>query len=250
MHRNRNQLSPGFTTGQTRSAAGLLEILVTIAIVAILIALFLPATRSAREPARRSQCKNNLKQIGLALYNYQEEHGALPPAYTVDENGKPLHSWRTLILPYLYQKPLYDSIDLSKPWNDPANAKAYATVLPAYACPSTELPESHTTYLALVGSECSFHPTEPRTFKDFADGKSSTAWVIDASMGEAVHWMDPRDSGNQFFLNFNDKSQLSHAGGIQVLLSDGSARFVSAQVRNETRRALLTIAGGESIGEF
>ena len=75
----------------------LVEGLVVVAIIGILVALLLPAVRTAREPARRLQCANNLKQIAIALQNYESVYHALPPAYTVDTNGKPLHSWRTLI---------------------------------------------------------------------------------------------------------------------------------------------------------
>ena len=82
----------------------LVELLVVIGVIVILIGLLLPTVRAAHEPARRSQCCNNLKQIALALHNYADEHGEFPPAYTVDEQGQPLHSWRTLILPYLEQK--------------------------------------------------------------------------------------------------------------------------------------------------
>src|SRR5262245_46299640 len=82
----------------------LLELLVVVAVIGILIALLLPATRSARPAARRAQCTNNLKQIALALRSYEQDHKALPPAYTVDESGRPLHSWRTLILPHLEQR--------------------------------------------------------------------------------------------------------------------------------------------------
>ena len=114
------------------------ELLVVVGIIAFLIALLIPATRSARPAARRSQCANNLKQIALALHNYEQAHKALPPAYTVDAEGRPLHSWRTLILPYMEQEPLYRTIDLSKPWDDPANAKALETVVPVYRCPEAE----------------------------------------------------------------------------------------------------------------
>ena len=64
--------------------------------------------------------------------NYEQAYNALPPAYTVDANGRPLHSWRTLILPYLEQESLYQTIDLSKPWNDPANARAVETAFPSF----------------------------------------------------------------------------------------------------------------------
>ena len=87
----------------------------------ILVALLLPAVSAAREAARRTQCMNHLKQVALALHNYHDVFQAFPPAYTVDEDGKPLHSWRTLILPYLEQAALYEQIDLSKPWDAPEN---------------------------------------------------------------------------------------------------------------------------------
>ncbi|MEL7264459.1 MAG: DUF1559 domain-containing protein [Planctomycetota bacterium] len=67
-------------------------------------------------------CSNNVKQIGLGLANYHASWNSFPPAYTVDANGNRLHSWRTLILPYVEQQPLYDRIDLTKPWDDPAHA--------------------------------------------------------------------------------------------------------------------------------
>src|SRR5204863_3233790 len=97
----------GGTPPQRRSGCGTLFTLFTIlGIGAVLIALLLPPVSRGREGARRSQCKNNLKQIALALRQYEAEYHALPPAYTVDADGKPLHSWRTLILPYLDQVPL------------------------------------------------------------------------------------------------------------------------------------------------
>src|SRR5262249_32690557 len=105
------------------------KLLLGVATIAVMIALLLPAYRSAGPAARRAQCTNNLKQIALALHNYVQDHKALPPAYTMDTNGRPLHSWRTLILPYLEQRSLYEKIDLSKPWNDPVNATASATKL-------------------------------------------------------------------------------------------------------------------------
>lgn len=235
---------------QERPGSWLVEILLTLAIVAVGVALFLPMTRTPREAARRSQCRNNLKQIGLALHNYFEDQGALPPAYTVDANGEPLHSWRTLILPYLDQSALYETIDLSKPWNDPVNSEAAATLIHTYSCPSADIPERHTTCLAVVGPECGFRATTPRRLTEFTDGIANTVWVVDATAVEAVHWMDPIDSVKPFFLSYSEKSRLPHSGGIQVLMADGTVRFLPTELDAATREALITIAGGEQIGEL
>lgn len=83
------------------------------------------------------QCRA-LENIALALHNYAaKNHGVLPPTYTVDSAGKPLHSWRTLILPYIDYQDLYKKIDLSKSWNDPANAEVFKAHVKVYHCPST-----------------------------------------------------------------------------------------------------------------
>lgn len=228
------------------------EFLVSLAIIAILVALFLPTTMTPRDLPRRNQCRHQLKQIGIALHNYEEEYGSFPPAFTMDANGQPLHSWRTLILPYIDQKDLYEAIDLSKPWNDPANAKANEGRMPDYyACPSAGRPDNfHTTYQALVGPECAFM-AEPQRIRDFTDGLTNVVVVAETPGTLAVHWMDPRDSAREFFLAPKKKETvLSHTGGFHVLFGDGSVRFLSENVSQETRRGLSTIAGEETLGEF
>ncbi len=124
----------------------LVELLVVIAIIGILVSLLLPAIQSAREAARRTQCNNNLKQIGVALHDYLTWSQRFPPGYqsTVGPNEVPGvqaedlgpgWGWATLILPYLEQMDLYKQIDLTKDLADPANATARTTVLSAYLCP-------------------------------------------------------------------------------------------------------------------
>src|SRR6185436_11242123 len=174
--------------------ANLLGCMLVIGVVAVLIFLFLPVTRSARPAARRMQCANNLKQIGIALVTYEEKYGALPPAHTVDAEGRPLHSWRTLILPMMEQEPLYQKIDLSKPWDDPANKVAFDFSVPAYSCPSATSPPSHTTYMAVAVPGSCFKPTEPRKLSEITDGHNSTMMVMEVDDKQAVHWMSPTDS--------------------------------------------------------
>ncbi len=81
-------------------------------------------TSPLRENAARSQCTNNLQQIGLAMHNYHDRHKTFPPAYTVDKAGKPLLSWRVLILPYLDQEALYKEFHLDDPWDSVHNRRS------------------------------------------------------------------------------------------------------------------------------
>ena len=120
--------------------------------VLFLVWLTLPDVGS-RPPARVSQCKNNLKQIGLALHNYHEVYGSFPPQFTVDANGKPLHSWRLLILPYLDQQGIYRQFDLSSPWTSPANVDPSNEPLSVYWCPyrKDEQIGSFTNYVGVAG---------------------------------------------------------------------------------------------------
>ena len=243
-------LSSGTPGVKNRGGLTLVEFLVAFGIVAVLIALFLPSVRRGREPARRTQCRNNLKNIALALHNYHDAYQAFPPAYTVDDEGQPLHSWRTLILPFLEQTSLYESIDLTKPWDDPVNAEAYNAILPVYECPSAETPANSTTYMAVVGPDACFQPTQPRPLSEITDGTSNTLMVIEVSPNDAVHWMAPQDVGTRFALTFNEDSELAHEGGTQTALADGSVRFLSAKTSDANRQALTTVAGGETLSEF
>jgi prepilin-type N-terminal cleavage/methylation domain-containing protein/prepilin-type processing-associated H-X9-DG protein len=123
----------------------LIELLVVIAIIAVLISMLLPAVQQAREAARRSQCKNNLKQIGLALHNYHDSFSVFPPGYIAgstfidgETDTSPGWSWVSMILPQLDQGPLYSSINFSFPIQAPGNAGVIATSLPMFLCPSDQ----------------------------------------------------------------------------------------------------------------
>ena len=115
-------------------------------------AYFLPATCAVREAPPRATCANNLKQIGLALHAYYDRYGSFPPAYVADANGKPMHSWRVLILPFLEHHPLYRAYDFDEPWDGPNNSQLQAQKIREYRCPEDPSAAAGTTsYVAVVG---------------------------------------------------------------------------------------------------
>lgn len=118
---------------QKRTGFTLIELLVVIAIIGTLIAILLPAVQQAREAARRTQCKNNLKQIGLALHNYLEAHGRFPS----DRLAKPRTGWCALLLPFLDQLNLQDAYDFNHDYWDRENEAVTQLPLTVFACPST-----------------------------------------------------------------------------------------------------------------
>lgn len=136
----------------------LIELLVVIAIIAALIALLLPAVQSAREAARRSQCSNNLKQLGLALHNYHGAVGAFPASYQtywgggthqgardpITGDAGPGWAWGTMLLPYFEQGPLHSALNIDLPCWFPANTTGATTVLGTFLCPSVS--DSTTTF--------------------------------------------------------------------------------------------------------
>ncbi len=241
---------PEFDDVMPKSKSGrrnrLVEVVVVLGIIALLIALFLPAIRTAGPAARRAQCTNNLKQIALALHNYEQVHKALPPAFTVDAKGRRLHSWRTLILPYLEQEQLYRTIDLSKPWNDPTNARAFESEVPVFRCPEAHGPQNTTTYLAIVSPNGCLNPSAPRRLAEITDAHGSTLMVIEAGEEDAVPWMAPRDADESLVMSLGPTTKLHHAGGMNGCLVDGSVRFLRANTPAEVRRALISISAGDN----
>src|SRR5262245_53748364 len=116
----------------------LIELLVVIAVISVLLALLLPAVQAAREAARRVQCTNNLKEIGLAIHNYNQIHGVIPPGYVSNWDVKflrergPGWGWASMILPQLEQNAIYDQIDFRRTIQDPCHATTRITTIATF----------------------------------------------------------------------------------------------------------------------
>jgi type II secretory pathway pseudopilin PulG len=237
-----------------RQGLSLVEFLVVLGVIVVLIAFLLPpVTRGSRPAARRTVCKNNLKQIGLALHRYESKYGVLPPAYITDDRGKPLHSWRTLILPQ-FQDPrldeLYRSIDMSRPWDDPVNAKAAQTPVAVYHCLEAAGAGNLATYVALLGDDSCLRTKLPRKMADITDGTSNTIMLVEVPVEQAVPWMSTEDMSDASLYGIGPKSRLPHSGGIHVCLADGTIRFISASLDMQTRRSLVTASANDQLPEF
>lgn len=162
-----------------RGGFTLIELLVSITVVAILVGLLLPAVQSARQAARRTQCRNNLRQIGLALHNYHDAHGVLPPASVWSGRGEPhgggiiplgafdrvaagispanepdrlYANWLILLLPQLGEGPLFNSFDLQQPVDADANVRPRGTSLTVLRCPADDHNDDPYDRGALAGS--------------------------------------------------------------------------------------------------
>jgi prepilin-type processing-associated H-X9-DG protein len=221
--------------------------------IGVLTALLLPAIQAARQAAERTQCMNNLKQIGLALHNYHDQYSCFPPAYIADGTGKPRHSWRVLILPQLGEQGLYNEYSFSEPWDGPNNSRLLTRMPAVYSCPSHAGAASGTTtaYAGVFGERCAFIGTQPVRITSITDGTANTLLVGEAT-GAGILWMKPDDIDVTKHPTLGDHDGFSsdHRGGVNFLACDGSVRFLELSTNPEMLKALFTRNGDEVIGSF
>jgi prepilin-type processing-associated H-X9-DG protein len=220
-----------------------------VAVPAVLIALLLPAVQAAREAARRAQCTNNLKQIGLALMNYESSYGMFPPVATFDASGKPLLSWRVLVLPYLEQNTLYQKFHLDEPWDSPHNKPFSDIALNVYQCPSAEPGSSTSTpYQVIVDPRSMFTGTPVGVrLNEVTDRTNNTVLVVEAA--RAVPWAKPDDLANAPMNDPTIGMGSKHPLGLNALFADGSVRFLKSTSTNplspQVLQGMVTRNGGE-----
>ncbi|HMB07398.1 MAG TPA: DUF1559 domain-containing protein [Isosphaeraceae bacterium] len=214
------------------------------ATLVFMIALLLPAVNAAREAARRTQCVNNLKQMGLAFHNFYSAHNHLPPAAITDARGNPLLSWRVALLPYIAQESLFKQFKLDEPWDSSHNRALLARMPAVYACPSDprDKRQGMTCYQAIIGPGTLFEGEEGITFAEVTDGISNTILVAEAKM--PAPWTKPDDVPVD---GVTTALGSLHPGGFNLLTADGAVRFFKSSINPAVLRAMVTRNKGEVV---
>jgi hypothetical protein len=230
----------------------LMVFVVVCAIGFTLLGLLVKAVERAREAARASQCICNLCQIKIALYNYHDAFGSFPPAYVADAKGRPMHSWRVLILPFMGQSGLYNAYNFAEPWDGPNNGKLLGMMPSNFACPSHRAASSGlTSYAAITGPKTAFPGAGTTKLADIVDGTHETIFLAEVCNLD-IPWTAPRDLDTatmSFRVDDPVRPSISskHPGGPAVVSVDATTWRLRPTTDPETLRALTTIAGGEPI---
>jgi hypothetical protein len=226
---------------------------------------------SVATAAERTQSINNLRQIGIAMHDYHDTFRHMPPAVVYDKTGKPLYSWRVLLLPFVEGNSVYRQFKLDEPWDNPHNKALLGQMPRVYAHPGSNS-TTDTHYLVFDGqgaaftSDPRFGPLKPfpqvgglvtdKTFSGgimgripgtFTDGTSNTILIVEAD--QAVPWSKPAD------LPFGPNQPLPPLGGLYgngdflVALVDSSIRTINRKkLSDSTLRAAITANGGDVLG--
>jgi hypothetical protein len=224
----------------------------------VLVWALIPPVQSTSPRSRHIDCGSNMRNIATALLIYHDRQGHFPPAYTVDQNGNRLHSWRTLILPYLDGKKLYDKIRLDEPWNSPYNSQFHSEVLPLYCCPSSiNYHQGYTPYVAVIGDNTAWRGDAPGTLDSIRNMHGQTILIVECE-DAGIHWMEPRDiEFDKMSMQVNPQTGVGISSphqrwakrglmayripGANVAFVDRSVEFLTNDTPPEEIRAMLMI---------
>ncbi|MEZ6131536.1 MAG: DUF1559 domain-containing protein [Planctomycetaceae bacterium] len=207
-------------------------------------------TSPARLRAQRMSTLNSFKQIALAMHNFHDSYGHLPPQSLVGKDGKRLLSWRVLILPYLDNAPLYQEFHLDEPWDSPHNIKLVSKMPRVYDGSQTDeaaIAAGKTRMVAPLTKDSAFGRSGGgMTFQSILDGTSNTLMIVEAAPDQAVIWTKPEDveipAENPLTVLLD-----AAAKGFHACLCDGSARLIPGTIDAATLNALLSIDGKEIV---
>jgi prepilin-type processing-associated H-X9-DG protein len=232
------------------------RIMIAIAAFAVFPIVHLSTAETAHRPSgNRSICHDRIRQLGYALLFYNDAHKGLPPAAKLDKDGQPLHSWRTLILPFSDEPKLAKQIDLSEPWNSPHNQSALHKNLECFRCPSeTNGKNEETSYVAIIGPGTAWQPGKGLKLRAIKDKPSETILLVEMK-NSGIHWAEPRDLDlNALPAGITQANLLAslsnHTGGFNAFFADGSVQFIPMNTPWKTFMAMLTVSGGETIGRW
>lgn len=239
--------------------------MLSLAVIGVVVwAILQPAFAAARSAAKCSECESNLRVIGQAIESYYADKGHYPPAFVTDENGKPMHSWRVLILPYLGPQAnlVYDQYKMDQPWDGPDNIKLENMIPQVYRCPTDPTTfRNQTSYLAIVGDDTLINQNKPASRSASYDGPvlrdnpSETMVVLECSDSQ-VSWLKPQDIAKAALTaGLNSKNLASpgshHLQGVNILMADESIiRLDPDLVDSEDLRGMATIDGGDEYIEI
>jgi hypothetical protein len=206
-------------------------------LVASLPAALHEAEGAGQDAARRAMRLNNLKQVGLAMLNYEMTHKVFPPAAICDKQGKPLLSWRVAILPFIEEKPLYDQFRFDEPWDSPNNKGLLDRMPVAYQGQRTQR-DGKTTIMVFTGKDAPFDEGKKLGLADIIDGSSNTIMAVEAGEDKAVPWTKPED------LPFDPKDPKAALGkvspkGFLAVMFDCSAHAFKSDLSAETLGRLI-----------
>jgi hypothetical protein len=231
------------------------------AVLVLYALLFLPPVSAVRK-APQHPCRTSLRSIGIAMLNYEQKYGCFPPAYVADKEGRPMHSWRVLLLPFLGAEALYDRYRFDEPWNSPHNLALAGGVphgrdedYPIYHCPNDrDSDKFDTTYVMVVGPRTISDGPTSTSEKDFTDGITNTIMIVEMS-DSGIHWMEPRDlKFDEMSFKINDPDgrgiRSKHPGCVNVESCDGCTHTVLQNIDPKLLKGLLTRNGGEDVSEF
>ena len=208
------------------------------------VALLTPAVIAARSAARRSQSKNNLKQLMLAMHNYADVYKHFPAAVIIGPDGKTPHSWRVELLPYLGEEPLYKRYKMDEPWDSENNKRVLEQMPAVFRHPVAPPNSKDASYFAVTGEPTIFPGEKPSRFADIRDGTSNTIALVEAQ--RPIPWTKPED------ISYDPAKPLPKLGGYQpktfvAAFADGSVRAILQSIDERVLGALFTRAGGEPI---